>query len=255
MPYQAQRRPDRIELRLANEVVAELRWSHNRLHYHPGILRLSFQGFDTIHPPDLAHVIDVAFLALRSAMNAEAALLLRVTLDEHSMLLPHLKRCGLLETRRVYEPVLPLDEPTPEREHRLESFSVRHVQLLGVSEAHTLVGEESLERLFWEVYARVARLDPATPERLSEEERTALALGNEALEWHTTTCAFVGSHLAGICCIYRSEAVEELEIGPIGVAGAERPHHHQIAVAMLGTSIMRAKELGGRAASCGDRLR
>lgn len=242
--YGVRQHPDRIEVRQGDEVVAVLRWFQPRLHFHPRILLLAFEDFEALAVADLGPVIEEVCRILRAGVDAGGALLLRVTLDERSVLLPFLKRSGFLETRRVYEPVLPLDGPIPEFGERLATIAGRPVRVLGLSEARARVGEEALVRLFWEVYGRVARLDAATPERLTEQERTSLVVGDEDLEWRATTCAFFGERLVGLCSVYRGEAREELELGPFGVAEASLAHHEEVTLAMLRASIVRAMELG-----------
>ncbi len=158
-------------------------------------------------------------------------LLYRTTITEGSPLLVALKAAGFLETRRVYEPWLhprEVKQPTVSIDGRLE--------LLPLSNLLEQRRQRELLELYIEVYARVSRLDPATPERLTPDEWEEMLLGDPALALNLSCCALVGDRLVGLSTVYNGQQEGHFELGPLGVAEEFLSRHQEIIVAMLACS-------------------
>lgn len=244
MPYGVERKSDRLEIQLGDDRVAVLHWFHNRLHFHPRVLRLSFVGFEQVPNRELDFVVDAAFSELLAVHKSDPPLLLRATLDQGSNVLPRLRRIGFLECRRVFVVSLLVDEV--DLNPRVQEVG-GDIEVVSLADARLRARDVVLENLFLEVYSRVSRLDPATPERLTAEERQGLFLGDTDLDRIISSVAFRGERPIGLCAAYQGERQAELELGATGVCSEELREHHWLTIAMLKRTLSRAKDAGARA--------
>lgn len=243
MQHKATRAGDAVELE-AGGWLLRLRWFQNRLHYQPGVYRLTWEGFPDL-PQELPseHVskhLRVLFAEARAALAEHRPSVMRVTVASASPLLPHLRRLGFLSVRGVH--ILELQVAD-----LLEAAGSSHdgaFHLLPLEEARPLVPDDDLMTVWEQAYARAARLDLATPEMLFAEERRSLFLGDEDLDTALSICAFSGDSLVGICPVYSGDDEREREIGTTGVADGWEGRHVEASLAMIRGAAARAQAEG-----------
>lgn len=201
---------------------------------------MAFTGFDGL-PAEVARELAGALLSEALAVIADLQpLLLRVTLEEDTELLPALQELGFLLARSVY--VVAIKVPD-----LLSSPNVgapKALRLISLKEATALVSEDELTAVWTDAYGRAARLDPATLGELTGDERRALFLGDEELDADLSVCAFLDERLVGVCPVYGGSGGMERELGTVGVAAPWLDLHPEISLAML-------RDVADRAASEG----
>ena len=93
------RTADSVSIALEGGHEVAIRWLRNRLHFHPRVFRLAFEGFDDV-PPDDAYALLQRLFPSRCVLASTNPLLLRVTLDSGAALLPR-RDLGFLDARGV----------------------------------------------------------------------------------------------------------------------------------------------------------
>ena len=236
------RSDDAVELAVGGRPL-RLRWARNRLHYQPSTFRLTLEGFEGLP----AEGTEVAGEALETLLaEAQAALaphrpsVLRVTVESGSALLPHLHALGFLFVRGVY--VLALQVADLVRAPAAAADQA--LRLVLPAEARALASEGEIMAAWEEAYGRGARLDPATPDALSEEERRSLFLGYEDLDTELSVCAFEDDKLVGICPVHVGNAERERELGAVGVAAGWEERNTEMSHAMIRAVAERAEARG-----------
>ena len=155
--------------------------------------------------------------------------LLRVTLEAGSPLLPRLQALGFLLVRGVH--VLALDVADLLRAPGAAADGA--LRMVPLAAARSLVSEDELMDALEQAYGRAARLDPATPENLSGEERRSLFLEAEDLDEQLSVCALEGESLVGICPVHTGEDERERELGAVGVIAGWGERHTEVSLAMI----------------------
>lgn len=221
-----------------------VRWWRNRLHYHPRVLTLSFEGSSASLQVDDESIRTLFAKALTKFAGLDP-LMLRVTLESGSPLLPPLRRLGFLDTRTVF--VVGFDVPGILRMSApLAADAHPRVRLVSLAQALEAVSEEALTALWLEVYGRTARLDPATPHQISTKEQHEMFLGDGELDRSVSVCALEGERLVGICPAYRTNDPLGIELGSVGVGSGSLERHQELSVAMVRSAASRAATTGVR---------
>lgn len=239
MGHSITRTADSVELEHGERRLS-LRWARNRVHFHPRVFRLAFAGFDGL-PPGVARELAGALLSEALAALADLQpLLLRVTVEEDTELLPALQGLGFLLARGVY--VVAID--VPDLLSSPDEGVPKSLRLISLKDATALVSEDELAAVWADAYGSAARLDPATLGELTSEERRALFLGDEGLDADLSVCAFLDERLVGVCPIYGGSGDLERELGTVGVAAPWLERHSEISLAMLRDVADRAAIIG-----------
>ncbi len=228
--------------------VGSLRFSTNRLHFHPRIFYVRFALGDT-PTSRLAEVAGALYKTMMGALEPRDPLLFYTGADEDSPLLPALRSLGFREFRRVYLPTLEV------RSFELSSLDacVNRTAALGYRVVALVEFEPTdhtkgaLFRLFSEVYADTATVVPATPEAFSPDEWWSDLVEDEAVIPEAFFVALRGDDMAGFGTLYRGEREGELETGIFGTARLHRHHHRDLMLAVKAREIAYAKLHGYRA--------
>ena len=201
---------------------------------------MAFTGFDGL-PAEVARELAGVLLSEALAVVADLQpLLLRVTLEEDTELLPALQELGFLLARGVYVVAIEV----PDLVSSPNVGAPKALRLISLKEATALVSEDELTAVWTDAYGRAARLDPATLGELTGDERRALFLGDEELDADLSVCAFLDERLVGVCPVYGGSGGMERELGTVGVAAPWLDLHPEISLAML-------RDVADRAASEG----
>ena len=232
----------RIALEGGHEVA--IRWLRNRLHFHPCVLRLAFEGFDDVPPDDAYALLRRLFPFALTCPAEHEPLLLRVTLDSGAALLPHLRDLGFLDARGVHVVNFAISDLLNEEEG-VSAGKAPEARLVSLAEAVRLAGEAALIEVWAAAYGRAARLDPATPHVLPAAELRDLLLGDEDLDVHLSVCVLASERLVGVCPIYRSPGDPlQVELGTVGVGAGESEQHQAVSSLLLRAAAERAAEMG-----------
>lgn len=238
MDHTVTRTADSVELEHDGRRLA-IGWSRNRFHYHRRVLRLAFIGFDGVPGNVVKELVDAMLSEAFAATADLQPLLLRVTLEDEK-LLAALQELGFLLARGVY--VVSIEVSDLLRSPKVEVLTP--LRLTSLQEATALVSEDELTAVWTDAYGRAARLDPATLEELTGDERRALLLGDEELNADLSVCAFLDERLVGVCPVYGGSGELERELGAVGVAAPWLERHSEISLAML-------RDVADRAAGAG----
>lgn len=162
---------------------------------------MAFTGFDGL-PAEVARELAGVLLSEALAVVADLQpLLLRVTLEEDTELLPALQELGFLLARGVYVVAIEV----PDLVSSPNVGAPKALRLISLKEATALASEDELTAVWTDAYGRAARLDPATLGELTGDERRALFLGDEELDADLSVCAFLDERLVGVCPGLRRE--------------------------------------------------
>lgn len=243
MHHAAVRATGSVSVALGEGREAVVRWSRNRLHFHPRVFRLAFEGFGGAPEGEALGLAWRLFSAARTALVVHDPLLLRVTVEASDPLLAHLRRLGLLDARGVH--VVRFAVPDL-RGRALVSRSAlgSAVRLVSLEEALVEVPPAALVEAWATAYGRAARLDPATPEELTEEELHDQFFGDADLDTDLSVCALTEGRLVGLCPVYRSEDRLEVELGTVGALAEMSERRLGVSRAMLRDVARRAADQG-----------
>lgn len=220
-------------------ITVRVRWLLNRMHYHPRVVRLEFDGFGGLPDADLPPVVKQTIASATRELQGTNPLLLRTTVEAESGLHHALLDYGFFESRRVLEPVLQLDQAlTNLRSVESTDGAPRITPLADVTDRDELLD------LMLEIYARTSRLDPATPEHFSRNELWNMF--TEDVNWQASSCAMLDGELIGLCIIHSGASAGEVELGLCGVRASQLARHQETGLALLLASARAAQHAGAR---------
>lgn len=214
----------------------------NRFHFNPGIYRLTFEVHESLAIDKLQRAIPHLLVELRRQLPS-TAFLCRTTLEDSSPLVPLLKGNGFIGTRFVHEPLLDISDAQGRGEGHLDVDNSDY-------ELHPLKGEQlhdpSFRMLHAEVYARSSRLDPATPDKITDEEWLGVISDDLILE--ESVSLVVQGELAGMALVYSDEYEPETtcQLGLIGVRQDLLVRRRTLTAAMVQKVIGRVEQRGLR---------
>lgn len=243
MQHDVLRTADSVSATLDGRHGVAIKWSRNRLHFHPRVFRLAFQGFDGVSTQEVDAVLPRLFSEALAGLAEHDPLLLRVTLDADARLLSSLREQGFLDARGVHlvsiEVLDLLDYGSG-----LGVDAGAAIDMVSLAEATHILEEKALVKVWLEAYGRAARLDPVTAGALSEVELRDLFLVDEDLNTDVTVCAVEGERLVGVCPVYRTNEPLQMELGTVGVGDSELRRHQAVSLAMLRNAAERAAGRG-----------
>ncbi len=223
--------------------VGSLRFSTNRLHFHPRIFYVRFVGSESSR---LAEVAGALYKTMLRALEPHNPLLFYTGADEDSPLLPALRSLGFREFRRVYLPTL--EVPSFELSsldaevNRAETLGYRTVAL---GELEPTDGtKRTLFKLFCEVYADTSTVVPATPGVFSPAQWWDDFIEDEAIIPEAFFVVLKGDDVSGFGTLYRGEREGELETGIFGTARRYRHLHRDLMLTVKAREIAYAKTHG-----------
>lgn len=209
--------------------VLRVRWFRNRWHWHERVFRLVMSEADELTPSGSMAAVELLVTELQQvSVDERRPLLFRVTVASESSLLPALRTVGFMVARHVFEPTL---DPRAAVQSALELPD--GAELLSLTAARRRFGDAALTGIYLAVYARCSRLDPATPERLTDAERADFLFSDEQLVVDLSCCAVLNGVPAGLVPVFQGAARHHFEFGPFGVTDSHLERYEEVTGGML----------------------